>query len=94
MEMETRRILHLNVIQHPTAEWTVQQFRESVTGDEGYRFLIHDRDGIYSRELDTSLKSSGVAVLKTPYKSPQTNAFCDCLIGSVRRECLDFMIPQ
>jgi transposase InsO family protein len=69
------------------------QFRESVSGDEGYRFVIHDRDRIYSQELDQSLKSLGLTVLKTPYKSPQANAFCERLIGSARRECFDFMIP-
>ena len=57
MEIQTRRILHFNVTQHPNAEWTFQQFRESICGDEGFRFLIHDRDRIYSRELDASLKS-------------------------------------
>jgi putative transposase len=93
MELETRRILHSNVTQHPTAEWTLQQFRECVSGDEGYRFVIHDRDRIYSQELDQSLKSLGLTVLKTPYKSPQANSFCERLIGSARRECFDFMIP-
>src|SRR5262245_41597587 len=57
MELDTRRILHFNVTQHPTAEWTLQQFRECVSGDEGYRFVIHDRDRIYSQDLDQSLKS-------------------------------------
>ena len=93
MELDTRRILHFNVTQHPAAEWTLQQFRECVSGDEGYRFVIHDRDRIYSQELDRSLKSLGLTVLKTPYKSPQANAFCERLIGSARRECFDFMIP-
>src|SRR3989441_1501958 len=93
MEIETRRILHFNVTRHPNADWTLQQFRECICGDEGYRFVIHDRDRIYSRELDASLKSLGVTALKTPYKSPQANAFCERLIGSARRECLDFMIP-
>ena len=62
-------------------------------GDEGYRFVIHDRDSIYSKELDTSLKALGLTVLKTPYKSPQANSYCERLIGTARRECLDFMIP-
>jgi putative transposase len=34
-----------------------------------------------------------LGVLKTPCQSPQANAFCERLIGSARRECLDFMIP-
>lgn len=93
MEVQSRRILHFNVTQHPTADWTLQQFRECITGDESYRFLIHDRDSIYSKDLDASLKSLGLAVLKTPYKSPQANSFCERLIGTARRECLDFMIP-
>src|SRR6266581_3737689 len=78
---------------HPTAEWTLQQFRECVTGEEPYNFIIHDRDSIYSKELDSSLRSLGLRVLRTPYRSPQANAFCERLIGSARRECLDFMIP-
>src|SRR5688572_6751589 len=93
MELDTRRILHSNVTRHPTAEWTLQQFRECVSGDEGYRFVIHDRDRIYSQELDQSLKTLGLTVLKTPYKAPQANAFCERLIGSARREFLDFIIP-
>jgi putative transposase len=43
MELESRRILHFNVTPHPNAEWTLQQFRECIAGDEGYRFVIHDR---------------------------------------------------
>jgi putative transposase len=87
MEIGTRRILHFNVTDHPTAAWTLQQFRECVIGDEGYRFIIHDRDSIYSGELDRSLQTLGLRPLKTPYRSPQANAFCERLIGSARREC-------
>src|SRR5213594_4424516 len=55
MEVGSRRILHFNVTSQPTAEWTLQQFRECVTGDEPYKYIIHDRDSIYSRDLDSSL---------------------------------------
>jgi hypothetical protein len=40
MEVGTRRIAHFNVTTHPTADWTLQQFRETITGEKPYRFLI------------------------------------------------------
>jgi putative transposase len=93
MEVGRRRILHLNVTAHPTADWTLQQFRNAITGGEPYRFVVHDNDSTYSRELDSALKSIGLRVLKTPFRAPQANAFCERLIGTIRRECLDYMIP-
>ena len=66
MELGTRRILHHNVTAHPTAEWTVQQFREALPGGHAYRFLIHDRDSIFSKELDKEVTAMGVRVLRTP----------------------------
>jgi putative transposase len=93
MEVGTRRIAHFNVTAHPTADWTLQQFREVITGEKPHCFLTHDRDSIYSSELDSSLKSMGLSILKTPFRAPQANAFCERLVGSIRRECLDFLIP-
>ena len=43
MEVGSRRILHINATAHPTAEWTIQQFREFLAFDHPYRFVIHDR---------------------------------------------------
>jgi hypothetical protein len=43
MELGRRRILHQNATSHPTAEWTLQQFREALPGDHPYRFVIHDQ---------------------------------------------------
>jgi putative transposase len=93
IEVASRRVLHFNVTHHPTADWSLQQLRECIVGDEGYRFIIHDRDRIYSRDLDAGLKTLGLTVLKTPRKAPKANAICERWIGSARRECLDFMIP-
>ena len=93
MEIGTRRILHCNVTAHPTAEWTSQQFREAVPSDHAYRFLVRDRDSIFSTEVDEQLKSFGIRVLCTPARAPQANAYCERLVGTVRRECLDFLIP-
>ena len=93
MEIGSRRILHFNVTAHPTAEWTIQQFREFLVFDHPYRFLIHDRDGIFSPGLDVELRGFGFRVLKTPRRAPQANTFCERLIGTIRRECLDWIIP-
>ena len=93
MEHATRRILHCNVTAHPTASWTLQQLREAIPVDHTYRFLLHDRDSIFSQQLDQSIRHLGLRVLKTPPQSPQVNALCERLIGTLRQECLDFMIP-
>jgi putative transposase len=93
MELGRRQILHHNVTARPTAEWTLQQFREALTEEHPYRFLIHDRDSIFSEELDQAVTAMGVRVLKTPVRAPTANAVCERLVGTIRRECLDFLIP-
>jgi putative transposase len=93
LEIGTRRIVHWNVTEHPTAEWTTQQFRSFLTGDEPYRLVIHDRDAVFSPAVDDALRSMNHRVLKTPARTPQANAFCERLIGTARRECLDHCIP-
>ena len=92
MEIGRRSILHTNVTAHPTAEWTLQQLREALP--EGpYRHLIHDNDSIFSRELDARIADLGVNVLRTPLRSPLANCYCERLLGALRRECPDFVIP-
>ena len=93
MELGRRRILHVNVTDHPSADWTQQQLREALPGDHSFRFLIHDWDSIFSQQLDQSVAAMGVRVLRTPPQAPQANAVCERLVGSIRRECLDFLIP-
>jgi putative transposase len=71
MELGTRRILHCNATAHPTAEWTLQQFREAIPGDHSYRFFLRDRDSIFSSEVDEQLQAFGLHVLRTPARAPQ-----------------------
>ena len=93
MEHASRRIIHLNLTSHPTAAWTLQQLREAVPSDHTYRFILHDRDAIFSTGLDASVAHLGLEVIKTPVRSPQANSLCERLIGTLRRECLDWIIP-
>src|SRR6516164_10482300 len=93
MEIGSRQILHLNATAHPTAEWTLQQFREALPGGHPYRFVIHDRDCIFSESVDQGLANLGVRVLPTPVRAPKANSVCERLGCSLRRQCLDFLIP-
>ncbi len=71
----------------------MQQFRETLPADHPYRFVLHDRDSIFSQELDKSVTRLGERVLRTPVRAPRANAYCERLGGSLRRECLDFLTP-
>jgi putative transposase len=93
IEHRSRRLIHYNVTAHPSAAWTLQQLREAVGYKERYKFLIHDRDCIFASQLDESIRALGVRVLKSAPRSPKMNAVCERVIGTIRRECLDWLIP-
>jgi putative transposase len=89
----SRRLVRVAVTTHPTAAWTLQQLREVVGFDYARGYLIHDRDSIFARSLDESIRNLGLTVLKSPPHSPKANAICERVIGTIRRECLDWLIP-
>jgi putative transposase len=84
LDVGTRRIVHWNVTEHPTADWTIQQCRAVITGETAHRFLVHDRDAIFAPAVDRAIRSMGLRVLKTPVRTSQANAFCERLIGTMR----------
>ena len=95
IEHGTRRLAHMNVTAHPSAGWTLQQLRDVVGDNHRHKkYLIHDRDRIFARHLDDSIRTLGVEVLRSPIASPKANSICERVIGTVRRECLDWMIPM
>lgn len=54
--------------------------------DHGHRSFIHDRDSIFSAEVDDELKAFGPIVRRTPVRAPKANAYCERLMGTIRRE--------
>jgi putative transposase len=93
IEHQSRRLIHCNVTAHPNAAWTLQQLREAIGLQERYEYLLHDRDSIFAKHLDESMTKLVVNVLKSPPRSPMANAICERVIGTIRRECLDWLIP-
>jgi hypothetical protein len=98
IEIGSRRILHCNVTDHPTAQWTLQQFREFVDGQTGHRYVIHDRDKVFSAQVDEALDGFDLHVLRTPVRSPMAKGYAShctswvrCGANSfARRRCASF----
>jgi len=89
---DRRHVVHFNVTAHPTAEWTAQRIVEAFPFDEAPRFLIRDRDGIYGDVFQQRVMNLGVEQVICPPRSPWQNPYCERLVGSIRRECLDHVI--
>jgi putative transposase len=89
---ERRRVLHFNVTEHPTAEWTAQQVIEAFPEDATPRYLIRDRDGVYGSYFRDRVQGMGIQQVLTAARSPWQNPFAERLIGSIRRECLNHII--
>jgi len=68
---------------------SARRFRETTNTSN----LIHDRDSIFAKEVDEVAKGVGIKIKKTPVRAPRANTYCERLIGTIRRECLDFLIP-
>ena len=92
LSLDRRRIVHFNVTSSPTAEWTSLQLTQTFPFDTAPRFLIRDRDGIYGKKVLDTLKAVDIQQIVTSRKSPWQNGYCERVIGSIRRECLDHII--
>ena len=89
---DRRRIVHFNVTEHPSAEWTAQQMVDAFPWDTAPRYLVRDRDQTYGAYFDTRVDGLGMEQVLTAPRSPWQNPFVERMIGSIRRECLDHVI--
>ena len=58
----------------------------------GYKYLIHDRDPLFTADFLEILNGAGVNSVRLPRRSPNLNAFCERIVRSIKSECLDRMI--
>jgi transposase InsO family protein len=82
----------------PDGRWIKQMARNLTDAEEGFlngtRYLIHDRDPLFTVEFREILKSSGVKAVKLPARSPDLNAYAERFVRSIREECLSRVIPM
>jgi putative transposase len=96
IHLGSRRVFMSPATFNPDEEWVLQQSRNAAMWlqDLGINaaHLIHDRDTKYSKRFRAFWKSEKVKCLRTPVRSPMANAYCECYIGKVKRECLNHFV--
>jgi putative transposase len=92
IDLKSRKVIHMNVTRSPTDSWVAQQLREATPYGEKPRYLLRDNDRKFGSSFARVATTSGIKVLRTPYRTPRANAICERFLGSVRRECLDHFL--
>jgi len=94
--LSTRRVQLAGLSENPDGAWTIQQPRNFVFSlperERPLELLIRDNDGKFTRAVDTVSSAEGVGVIRTPVRAPKANAVAERFVGSVRRECLDWLL--
>jgi hypothetical protein len=96
IELQTRRVFVAGCTEHPSAAWVTQQARNLAWQvDEEERrpaLLIRDWDAKFAASFDAVFRAEGVRVVRTPVRAPRANAIAERWVGTVRRECLDWLL--
>jgi transposase InsO family protein len=97
IDITTRRVEIAGICHDPYQDWVKNALSALLDPVDGFlrrtRYLIHDRDPLFGAAVSTLLKSAGVKPVRLPSKSPNLNAFAERFVGSIRRECLNRVIP-
>jgi putative transposase len=96
IELDTRRVHLAGVTTNPNGAWVAQQARNLllVLGEQRRRvqFLLRHRDAKFCRAFDDVFRAEGAQVILTPVQAPNANAFAERWVGTVRAECLDWLL--
>ena len=97
IDLETRRVQIAGIVPQPDGRWMKQIARnltDSVDGFlKGKRYLIHDRDPLFTDEFRGVLEDAGVTCLRLPARSPNLNAYAERFVLSSKSECLSRIVP-
>jgi hypothetical protein len=80
---DRRRIVHFNVTKHPTAQWTAQQIVDAFPWDTAPRYVLRDRDALYSTVFQDRVSHMGIEEVKIAPRSPWQNPYCERVIGRI-----------
>ena len=91
---KNRKIEHFAVTTNPDAEWTKQQIRNATPYEHKPKYLIHDNDNIFTaKNVQDFLAASDIKPVKTAIMAPWQNPYAERVIGTIRQELLNYIIP-
>jgi len=97
IDVATRHVHIAGIDRAPDGRWMLQVARNLTDAIDGVlrgtRYLIRDRDPLFTREFDGLLRAAGVECLKLPARSPDLNAYAERFVLSIKSECLWKIIP-
>jgi putative transposase len=89
---DRRKILRFNDTGNPTAGWLARQVTEAFPWDTAPRYLLRDRDASYGADFRKQVDATEITEVVSAARSPWQNAYVERVIGSLRRECLDYIV--
>jgi putative transposase len=92
LSLDRRRVIHFNVTSSPTADWTALQLLQTFPFDSAPKYLIRDRDGIYGEQVQETIRFLGMKEKMISARSPWQNDYCERVVGTIKRECLNHAI--
>jgi putative transposase len=97
IDIATRKVEIGGISCGPDGSWMNQLARNLLDADDGFllgkRYLLLDRDPLYTKEFRSALERGGVRVVRLPPRSPNLNAYAERFVLSIKRECLDRIVP-
>jgi putative transposase len=96
MELSTRRVQLGGIARGANGLWMAQIARNLTDDMDGFfhkkRYLIHDRDPLYTRDFLNLLTEAGIESVKLPPRSPNLNAYAERFVRSIKESCLERLI--
>jgi putative transposase len=96
MELCTRRVEVGGIASRANGLWMTQIARNLTDDVDGFfkrkRYLIHDRDPLYTREFRSMLAEAGIESIKLPPRAPNLNAYAERFVRTIKEGCLERMI--
>jgi hypothetical protein len=96
IEIATRRVEIAGIVAEPDGAWVTQcgrQVTDPIDGClRGKRFLLHDRDPLFTEAFRDTLVASGVETVRLPPRSPNLNAYAERFVRTIKESCLNRLI--